>query len=74
MGTVFGKTGAKDVEFETIKAGPYEVRKYGGFIAAEVAIVQDQKDNAFTTLMNYVGTYGTPQNNKGNKDSTTISV
>ena len=36
MGTILGKTGAKDVEFEIIKEGPYEVRKYGGFIAVTI--------------------------------------
>lgn len=86
MGTVFGKQSVAEPAFEVLlsKAAdssssiPYEIRRYGTRFAAQVQYQDDgtDKDNGtpFRLLANYIGVFGTPENDGGTSINMTAPV
>ena len=61
MGIVFGITGTKGPAYNVLlKSATYEIRAYEGYLTAET---HTNGDNGFNTLANYIGVFGTPENN-----------
>uniref|UniRef100_A0A0D9V7U5 SOUL heme-binding protein n=1 Tax=Leersia perrieri TaxID=77586 RepID=A0A0D9V7U5_9ORYZ len=79
MGMVLGKITVETPKHEVVHTGAgYEVRKYPPCVVAEVtydpAEMKGDRDGGFTTLANYIGALGRPQNTKPEKIDMTAPV
>lgn len=82
MGSVFGKETVAEPHFDVLlernTATTYEVRKYGERFAAtctyEANASGDSMDSPFRILAQYIGVFGTPQNEGGQSISMTAPV
>ncbi|KAF3552713.1 hypothetical protein F2Q69_00017574 [Brassica cretica] len=79
MGMVFGKIVVETPKYTVAKSGDgYEVREYPPAVSAEVTYdpseFKGDKDGGFQVLAKYIGVFGKPENQEGEKISMTSPV
>ncbi|KAF3578404.1 hypothetical protein DY000_02035544 [Brassica cretica] len=79
MGMVFGKIVVETPKYTVAKSGDgYEVREYPPAVSAEVTYdpseFKGDKDGGFQVLAKYIGVFGKPENQKGEKIAMTSPV
>ena len=74
MGIVFGYTGSEEPKFRLLQKEPFEIRSYPSYLVAEVTMQEGDGNNGFRVLANYIGVFGTPQNEGGRAMAMTAPV